>query len=567
MYEDLIKELNPKPSFNLSWYKDEDLYSDGDVEDDIIKIISENQPEKYVDAIANSFNWPIYYHLTHVRRNILNWYPMKEDASVLEIGCGFGAITGMLCQKCNKVTAVELSKRRATGALLRCREYDNLDIIVGNLNDIEFTEKFDYITLIGVLEYQGSYTNTSNPYMDFLVKIKSLLKDDGKLLIAIENQYGLKYWCGAREDHTNIPFDGINQYRLSNRPVRTFSKNGLDELVKMSGFKNTHFYYPMPDYKLPKVIYSEKQLPKHGSMADLPYYYIPNTGTLIAPEQIVYNDLIDNDVFEFFANSFLVECSDDDNIGEVIFATLNSERVEEYRIGTLFTKNGKVSKISIEGDSVKKHLVQIKKNTENLKQHGLDVLENCIVNDELVMDYVDYTLLEDELLRLYDLKDEEKIYEIFDLIYQQILMSSDEQEWSENVMYTLGMNVTEDKDRYGKILKIGYLDMLPKNAFLNDGKLIWFDQEWILENVPASFAMFRVVARFYTSFKSRCQGIISFDDLAQRYNFIAVLQDYIALEKMFLGVVEEPLIMQEQQAFAGDPKNDSINNIAKMLNV
>lgn len=58
------------------------------------------------------------------------------------------------------------------------------------------------------MEYQGSYTNSENPYKDFLKKIKQLLKPNGKLLIAIENQYGLKYWCGAREDHTGIPFEG-----------------------------------------------------------------------------------------------------------------------------------------------------------------------------------------------------------------------------------------------------------------------------------------------------------------------------------------------------------------------
>ena len=76
----------------------------------------------------------------------------------MEIGAGCGALTGLLCDKCKKVTAVELSKRRATAAQLRCREKDNLEVIVGNLNDIEFGEKFDYITLIGVLEYQGTYT-------------------------------------------------------------------------------------------------------------------------------------------------------------------------------------------------------------------------------------------------------------------------------------------------------------------------------------------------------------------------------------------------------------------------
>lgn len=112
-----------------------------------------------------------------------------------------------------------------------------------------------------------------------------MLKPNGKLLIAIENQYGLKYWCGAREDHTGIPFEGMNQYSFTQRGVRTFSKSALENLVKESGFKNTYFYYPMPDYKLPTVIYSENYLPENDNMQNLQCYYVPDKSTLIADEK------------------------------------------------------------------------------------------------------------------------------------------------------------------------------------------------------------------------------------------------------------------------------------------
>lgn len=138
MYEELIAKMNPCPKLNLQWYKNEDLYSDGEVEDFIIKIIAENRPEDYSNAVYEQFNWPIYYHLSPLRKNILNWYKFKPDSSVLEIGCGMGAITSVLCDECKDVTAVELSRKRATATLLRCREKENLEIIVGNLNDIEF---------------------------------------------------------------------------------------------------------------------------------------------------------------------------------------------------------------------------------------------------------------------------------------------------------------------------------------------------------------------------------------------------------------------------------------------
>ena len=32
MYEDLIANLNPKPQFNLKSYKNEDFYSEGEIE-------------------------------------------------------------------------------------------------------------------------------------------------------------------------------------------------------------------------------------------------------------------------------------------------------------------------------------------------------------------------------------------------------------------------------------------------------------------------------------------------------------------------------------------------------
>lgn len=295
----------PLPVFNTKWYSGSDSYSDGDVEETILKIIAQNNSTDYSEAITRNFSWPVFYHLTHFRQNILNWYPFQENSDILEIGCGMGAITELLCKKAKSVTSVELSKRRASAAYLRCRNYSNLEIIVGNLNDIEFEKKFDYITLIGVLEYQGRYTDSENPFKDFLGKIKSLLKPNGKLLIAIENKYGLKYWCGAREDHTAIPFDGLNQYILS-KTAQTFSRQELADLVKNAGFENSFFYYPLPDYKFPQVIYSDEYLPKNSSIDNwLPYYY-PDTSTMIADETLIYKDIIKNNVFPFFQIHFLL---------------------------------------------------------------------------------------------------------------------------------------------------------------------------------------------------------------------------------------------------------------------
>lgn len=528
-----------KPILNLKWYKNIDSYSDGDVEDAIIDYVKENEPEDYGKTIIEHYSWPVYYHLTHTRKNILNWYPFKKEASVLEIGCGLGAITGLLCDRCKKVTAVELSKRRAMAAQIRCREKENLEIIVGNLNDVEFEEKFDYITLIGVLEYQGTYTDSANPYQDFLVKVKSLLKEDGKLLIAIENKYGVKYWCGAPEDHTGIPFDGINQYKLSGRKVRTFSREELRELINKSGFNDTFYYFPFPDYKLPTVVYSEKYMPNNSSLENAIPYYIPSDRTLIAEEEALYKDFIKNNVFDFFANSFLVECSGKRMEEEkVIFALLNSKRQKEYRIGTLITDSGKVLKMPLEqNEYIHNHLKQTLENMKGLEERGVQALDcNLSEKNELLTEYQHFPTMEMLLRETIGNNDTKSAIAMCDRLLKEIEKSSDIVEQKECMIYELGLDQYQGDEKYGKILRKGYLDMIPRNCFVKKEEWIWFDQEWMLENVPSKFILFRGLLEIYISFPE-LRTILPFEKVMQHYGIDEHLKVFLSFNQLFYNMV------------------------------
>ncbi len=291
---------------NLDFYKGADYYSDGEVEDDLLEIVKKTKD--YSDVLANDNRWPVLYHLSPIRQNIINWYPFKKKSSILEIGGGCGAITGALCQSVNEVKVIELSKRRSVINYERHKSYENLEIIVGNLNDIKFNKKFDYITLIGVLEYAGSFTDTSEPYKDFLKNIKKHLKPSGKLIIAIENRYGLKYFAGAKEDHTGKEFDGITGYQGNNN-VRTFGKKELESLLKESGYISQEFYYPHPDYKMPMEIYSQNFLPDATSLL-VPAPNFDNERYELFNETEALKGIIENNQYEFFANSFLVVCGE-----------------------------------------------------------------------------------------------------------------------------------------------------------------------------------------------------------------------------------------------------------------
>ncbi len=292
--------------FNLDFYTGNDHYSDGDIEDELLEIVKSGRD--FNEVLLEDNRWPILYHLSPIRQNIINWYPFKENSTCLEIGAGCGAITGALCDRLKKVVAVELSKRRATINYERHKSYDNLEIVVANLNDIEFEEQFDYITLNGVLEYAGSFTKTKEPYLDFLKQIKQYLKPDGKLIVAIENRYGLKYFAGAREDHTANFFDSIEGYEGIDS-VRTFGKKELEDLLRSSGFKNQEFYYPHPDYKMPLEIYSSAHLPSPDTFLQSAPNFDYDRYTLF-DESKAFRGIIENNQFEFFANSFLVICGE-----------------------------------------------------------------------------------------------------------------------------------------------------------------------------------------------------------------------------------------------------------------
>lgn len=297
-----MKDKIGEVTLNYEFYKGADTYSDGDIEDVLLKIVQES--EDVEERLLHESDWTFLYHLSPIRHNVLRWFDFDKNAELLEIGAGCGAITGLFCENVKQVTAIDLSKRRSTINATRNKKYSNLEIYVGNFEDIKLDRKFDYITLIGVLEYSIYYIDSKDPFVDMLKKVKSMLKPGGKLLLAIENKYGMKYWAGAREDHTGKPFDGINGYVNVDR-VRTFSKGTLRNVLESAGFMDNAFYYPVPDYKMPLEIYSEKHLPKPEDIKNIsPAYDRERYETF--NEILAYKSICEDGLFEEFANSFIV---------------------------------------------------------------------------------------------------------------------------------------------------------------------------------------------------------------------------------------------------------------------
>lgn len=532
----------------------EKIYSDGAIEDIILEKLRNG--EKIQDG--NLQDGAVFHNFTSCRENLFNWYPFAKNASILEIGAGMGALTGLFCRTCEKVVALEQSTKRADIIRARYREYDNLTVISDDIFKAKFEEQFDYIILAGVLEY-AAMNGDSSSYSKLLQRIKELLKINGKLLLAIENRFGLKYWCGAAEDHTAVPYDGISGYegngfttRYESLGVRTFSKNDLQEMLMAEGFKETRWYYPLPDYKFPSAVFSDEKLPTINDIKAIKWTY-PLESELVADEKKLYEEIIANRCFPFFSNSFLIEVGLNQlDEYHIKYACYKRDYKEEYRITTILDSEGNYIK-KANSENAKKHLLESKKNLDNLSVM-VATLETKKKGDTLVSpEEVSIS----GALRLKNYLENGNFGEVISII--RILKLNIEK--SSEIDYEINkknaiekvLNIKEGTLAMGPILKKGYIDMNFNNCFWIDNELVFFDQEWVIEDIPVNFILYRAIKYAYVTSNIDIRSIFSYFGISEEEESAYDNYEKILLKNM----------MDDERCAIFDPKmyNDGLKAV------
>lgn len=341
---DVINDIWARPAYQSI------NYSDGDETENRIAEILRGVNDLSIlstELKSNCVDWVSTYHLSSARSNILRPFDHILNGQVLEVGAGCGAITRYLGESGAQILALEGSLRRAGIAKLRTRDLENVTVLSESFNEFKTSERFDVITLIGVLEYANLFVPGDDPAITMLERVKSLLKPDGKLIIAIENQLGLKYFAGAPEDHLGIPMFGIEgQYH--NASAKTYGKKSLEELLRVSGFKNSQFLAPFPDYKLPVSIVTESGFKNKKFDASAFAWQsvgrdpnLPKSANFSM--ELAWPQIFDNDLALDMSNSFLVVASHNDaNAVEpgVLAYHYNVGRIKEYCKETKFKIDG-----------------------------------------------------------------------------------------------------------------------------------------------------------------------------------------------------------------------------------
>src|SRR5579864_4067912 len=283
-------------------------YTDGDATERYIHqaiLASSDRSTASFELESHIRDWPSLYHLSRRRANLLRPLDLDRCRNVLEIGCGCGAITRYLAETCGQVTAIEGSLRRIAIARDRCGGLTNVTFICANFDEVTFEPAYDLVTSIGVWEYAGVYGSASaDPWGRFIHRMRAPLARGGRGLIAIENQFGLKYFGGEDEDHTGRAYEGLEGYYPGTR-VRTFGRKTIQRYLANANLV-ARWYLPFPDYKLPKVLVDAD--PPHD--VELAQWCDATASGRHFADSLVRPELERNGLLPDLANSFLIETAD-----------------------------------------------------------------------------------------------------------------------------------------------------------------------------------------------------------------------------------------------------------------
>ena len=199
------------------------------------------------------------YHLGSIRSNIMRPFENILKGDVLEIGAGCGAITRYLAECGGNILAIEARLRRAAIVRSRTRGFENVTVLANNLDLFQSDCQFDVITLIGVLEYANLFMPGEEPALTMLERVRLMLKAEGKLIIGIDNQLGLKHFAGAIEDPLGQSMVGI-EGRCRKDQSKTFGRMALKSTLEKAGFAVSEFLFPFPNYRFPVSILTEEGL-------------------------------------------------------------------------------------------------------------------------------------------------------------------------------------------------------------------------------------------------------------------------------------------------------------------
>lgn len=432
-------------------------------------------------------NRPEYlYALSDIRQNLLEWYPFEGSEQVLELGSGYGALTGLLAERAAHVTVLDESDENLEVNRRRNGGYGNITYGLG-----DDSQKFDLVVICGV--------NKGLTVQAAVERGCGFLAEEGTLVLACENSLGLRYLAGGAH--------GADQ--------ADFTRSQVLKAFQGRDFGQVEFYYPTPDYRLPVSIYSDHYLPGRGELSDGPAYDEPRYSCM--NQEAVFDLLGQEGDYGRFSNSFLVMAAKKARESRIVFVKYNRTRREAFAIRTgIVEENGQryVEKTALSGAgswhilSFEKKYAQLRELNPNIRvlkpemgKNGRSVrfefLRGVTLAEQLGRQIVDGRTPVEAIGRAMEL--------VFAVPEEQIGPFKVTPEFTE----VFGA-VPQLEDR---AYKVSNIDGLFENLMDVDGRIYCMDYEWVFDfPIPAGFVQYRNLAYFYYKYQRqlRCGSLEEF---------------------------------------------------------
>lgn len=432
---------------------------------------------------------------------LINWYDFElNSSSILYIGNYNESINLYLKNKFDMLLHIDFET-------LNNEEY------IEKITNIIKNNKLDYIIIIGL-------ENIKKPN-DIIGFLKKNMKNKGKLLIGADNRLAIKYFCGEKDPFTLRNFDGIENYKNSSEifgNCKLYSKSEIKNILENNDL-NYNFFSVFPNIQMPQLIFNENFTPNE----ELAGRYFPkynNPYTIFLQEEFLYSDLIENNMFHSMANGFFIECDFNNDFCSAQQISISIERGKEQAIATIIHKD-KVEKKMLYNEGLTR-LKNIKSNTEYLLSQGINIIEGSIDNLSYNMPFIKGDTLVVNLRKLF-FENIDKFIEQMDCFRNLILSSSKH---------------IEEHPTKGTILERCYIDLVPLNCIqsLESNKIIFFDQEVYLENMPANIPILRSIQIIYIN-DPRMEKILPSTFFFERYNLLKELDYYNKESNDFLNTL------------------------------
>lgn len=428
------------------------------------------------------------YKDSDFRKNVIHWYPVKENSSVLQIGYDSIKIVDELYSKFKKVTICVKSEEEKKEIL---DKYNNSEIIViDSLDKITEREEYDYVTMIGTLEiYKDIVEEKAYKRLAKILNIaKKACKKDGKILLAVDNKYGMKFWT-TMYAQKNI---------LCNQTF-AISKKMINELLEKIGLTNYKYYYMLPDYKITNVIFTDNYLPNIESISRNFTYGEEDFATFNQTE--AYGEILKEDIelFKLYANSYFIEIAKEElEENNIKFVSYTNIREKEFNIQTTIFEN-RVEKTYLTKKS-KKHIENMKKNIDIMNENGIKTLDSY-EKEKVISKFVNNAKTYDKILLEYLEKEEnetffEKIQEYKQFLINKLCKVNYNKIKENNIFTKYEVTLEEDIANKFNFVKNGLWDMIFQNIFYIENEMYFYDQEWYDENVPVEYIIYRTIAYF-----------------------------------------------------------------------